>query len=299
MAAFRRSSRRTTRRRYRPRPRRVIRRRTLRYRRSYRRARVSRRQILNISSIKKSDKRLQFSNLDNTTVAPQLATAVNSSLSGANFYTLPYIVTAQDKSASGGQPALDNYRERTRVFMRGYKENVRFIFSGNAAAWQWRRVCFTIKGDEFTRFTSTSQPLFLETAGNGYVRTVINCTGNSLGNALITQLFKGVQGVDWLDPMAASIDTTRIRLMYDKTRILRGGNGESRVHQINTWFPMNKTFVYDDDESGQTGVTQPLHVDSLQGMGDYYIVDFLQCSNQSSASSGNLYMEGNLYWHER
>jgi len=293
MAAFRRSSRRTTRRRYRPRPRRVIRRRTLRYRRSYQRSRMSRRRVLNIASNKKKDNRLLWNNVANNTLAMAQGPIV---LTAGTNYIIPYVVTAMDVDKANAYPST-SYRESDHVYMRGYKETLRFNFT-NGAAWQWRRIAFCMKGERIYQYSTTNVALNLETSPNGWVRSATQANGTPLGNELLNILFDGTLGVDWDDLFSAKVDTARVDLKYDQLRSLRGGNGEPRWHTAKIWHPMNKNFIYTDDENGNNQTRSVWHTDAKPGMGDYYIVDFIQCAS-STTGSGSLNMEGCLYWHER
>jgi len=296
MAAFRRSSRRTTRPLLRRRRRVFRQRRTLRFRRSYRRTRMSRRRVLNISSNKKRDARMPFSNINNPGDPPSATTAV---LSAGIQYIIPHVVTAMDKTPATAVVDIENYRTKSDIYFRGYKENMTFI-PNNGNAWIWRRVCFTLRGGEIYQNETITTPLRLEVAPQGFTRTITNANGSALGTAILDVLFRGEQGQDWSSVFNAPTDNRLVTVMYDKTRTLLGGNGESRLHNYRIWHPMNKNFHYDDAEAGSSELSSVYHTMGKQGMGDYYIVDFITCSNTTPGSATMGFIpNGILYWHER
>lgn len=238
---------------------------------------------------------MPFSNINNPDDPPTNTTAV---LSGGINYIIPYVPTAMDKSPGGNPVDLDNYRSRNHVFFRGYKENISFV-PNNGQAWLWRRVCFTMKGSRIYSNTLATTPLALETSPNGWVRTLTNANGSLLGDAIVDVLFKGAAGIDWNSPYNATIDTDNVTLMYDKTRVFRGGNGESRIHNVRLWHPINKNFIYDNEEDGDDENQSIWHTEGKAGMGDFYIVDFIVCSSSSTSATMQMIPNGRIYWHER
>lgn len=271
---------------------RVVRRRPTTRRRP---ARVTRRRILNVASTKKQDVRMPFSNINNPT---DPLTNTPSVLSGNILYCMPYIPTAQDRTPSGTAIDLPSYRTQANVYMRGYKEVVRFTAS-QGSSWIWRRVCFTMKGTRIRENASADHPLSWEVAPNGWTRSITNAWSDPLGSAIVDVIFKGEEGIDWIDVFTAPTDSSRAQIKFDKTRVLSGGNGESRYHQHKMWHPMNSNFHYDDDENGQILTTSPYHNGDIQGMGDYYVVDFLACSSGNFDHKLSFSPTGCLYWHER
>lgn len=266
------------------------------YRRPRRTARMSRRRVLNISSEKKQDSRLTFENVSNPALPPVLATNFVP-LQAARTYIFPYICTAQDRT--GAAPELANYRSRSDVFMRGYKEHVNFQSRGGN--WHWRRFCFRLKGNAILNSATTTTPLWQEQSPYGFVRTVTDVNGTGLGAAFTSECFKGQINVDWNNYFTAPLDTNRITVMYDKTRVLKGGNDSPYIQDFKLWHGMNKNFYYRDDENGNTESDSPLHISGTRGMGDYYIVDIISSADTifGSETVGGITYEGTLYWHER
>lgn len=270
---------------------RIVRRRTTTRRRP---ARISRRRILQIATTKKQDNRLTFSNVDSPAVAPTQKSVI---MVGGVTYMIPYIPTAQDRSHAVGQN-LDHYRDSDDVYMRGYKERLRFT-TNNPTSWTHRRVCFTLKGNAIINSVSATSPLWLEASPNGWVRTATQANGTGLGTAITNEIFKGQVGVDWTNYFTAPLDTQRITVMYDKTFHYRSGNDQPHVHDVKLWHAMNKNFFYRDDEFGNNESTGVVHSSSRRGMGDYYIVDFFESLSQDTEDVAQLHYEGTLYWHER
>lgn len=257
---------------------------------------MSRRRVLNITTTKKQDNRLLFENL--TTPANPPVQNIAAPISANNNYIMPYMPTAMDRSNASFLPSL-SYRERQDIFVRGYKERVKFTF-GNGSEWQWRRVVFRMKGPSLTDLQTATVPLWQEvTGGAGFVRTITQANGTPLGTAIAQTLFKGTVNLDWQDFMTAKVDTQRVTLVSDRTRQLRGGNGEPRLHAFNLWYPLNKLLRYNDDEAGNTEVESKYSTAGKPGMGDLYIIDFLTCATNGAAVQGNIQVEGTLYWHER
>jgi len=267
-------------------------RRSPRYRRRVKR--VTNRRIANVSSEKKSDSRVFFSNIAAPANPPIFAAPI---LLGGNTYSLIHMPTAMDKSSTVAQD-IGNYRDRSDVYMRGYQETLRMT-TNSGAAWNWRRVVFCVKGPSIYSTVTASNALYLEAATNGWVRTWVNHTGTTVGQAAVSLLFKGSVNIDWVDPFTASIDSTKVDLVYDKYSVLRSGNDDNSIHNRKMWHPFNKKFIYDDEENGATESERLFHIPSKPGMGDVYVVDFFQCSDNAPANTLQIDGTGRLYWHEK
>lgn len=145
-------------------------------------------------------------------------------------------------------------------------------------------------------------PGYIESS-DGYTRAWINAQVNNDTAALANFqgiLFQGKQNVDWSDFNNAKVDTTRVDLKYDKTRIIQSGNDTGVFKKYPHWFPMNKNLVYDDDEAGDTKESSNFSVTDKRGMGDYIIFDIF--SSHAAATGSDILRvqsESTLYWHER
>jgi len=274
-----------------PRRSRTIRRRTT----ARRRTGMSRRRILNITSKKKSDNRLTFSNVDTPGSAPTLKAAL---MVGGSTYMIPYIATAMDRNVGTTTPGIPGYREDTTIFARGYRERLSLIAS-TPAQWSLRRICFKLKGTAIVNSTTSTSPLWLETSPFGFVRSATNAIGTALGGAILTEIFKGEINIDWNNYFTAPIDTNRVSIAYDKQFHFRSSNDTPHAHHFKLWHPMNKNLMYRDDENGDGTTTSVLSTSGNAGMGDYYIVDFWSCSSPTTDNTLAVNYEGTFFWHEK
>jgi len=275
-------------------------------RRSYRRRKsggMTKKRILNATSRKKCDNMCSYTNV--TAASPQAGTSYSLTaavMPATQQYIFPWICTARNADASTtARGTITDKATRTAqtCFMRGLSENVE-IQTSDGLPWQWRRICFTLKGDRFTGvINSTSQALFTETS-NGYVRTVNTIYGNSAVGTLQGYLFRGAAGVDWSNNITAPVDTTNITLKYDRTITIASGNEDGMIRNYRMWHPMNKNLVYSDDEQGGGEVFSALSTEGKPGMGDYYVVDIFQPRNGGTSSSLLRFEPtAKLYWHEK
>ncbi|QCS37591.1 capsid protein [Tortoise genomovirus 23] len=263
---------------------------------------MSSKRILNMVSRKKRDSMMSYSNV--TTLNPvngQTYTAGPAVLRGDQTYMFAWIPTARDLSYSNNTANSiinESQRTSTTCYMRGLKEamNVR---TNSGAAWQWRRICFTNKGDDFVGINDIGSNYYTETS-NGMVRTMNNINTKSSSTALIDRLFRGTQNKDWLNLFNAPLENRNFKIWYDRTISIASGNEQGLVRTYKHWFPMNKNLVYDDDENGENIKQSFLSTTGKPGMGDYYIVDFFQPSDgQDQSDTLALLPEATLYWHEK
>lgn len=229
---------------------------------------------------------------------------------GGSTFIFPWIATARGNDTAGnGSAAGGKFDQATRtsstVFMRGLKETIE-IQTSSGTPWQWRRVCFTTKNVDITLGINAGGTYsgFL-TGANGYGRYVYNgSSGNAPDNAMLTNLraliFKGSLGSDWSDYMTAPLDSTRISIKYDVTRTIRSGNDSGVIRKYSIWHGMNKNLVYDDEEAGGDEIASFYSTHGKQGMGDYYIIDFIRPALGASSGDSMLFQpQSILYWHEK
>nr|UBJ26236.1 capsid protein [Giant panda feces-associated gemycircularvirus] len=279
---------------------RLRRRRVARPRRTVRR--MGRKSILNLTSRKKQDNMLSWVA---QTPSPNAAGSIKAdTINGAIGATYIWRCTQRDRLPNSG-PDTNASALRTSdiCFMRGLKETL-MINSNSGKTWFWRRICFTCKGSPFgPTFTADYAA---ETTTEGWVRYVSNLRPPSQPdnwgpsrNAMTSVLFRGARGIDWLDPHNAKVDQQRIKVVYDKSRILRSGNAEGTMHRVKQWLPMNKNLIYDNDESAEGETTGNQSVVGPAGMGDYYVCDFIDCALGTSTDTLSFLPQATLYWHER
>lgn len=269
---------------------------------------VSRRRILNITSRKKRDVMLPYTNIidprnpANTTYTPAAA-IFQGNVSGFTNepYVVPWVASARDMDLAGtsteGQVGDEATRTATSCYIRGLKENIEIQVS-DGVPWQWRRLLFTAKGLQ-TQFTqSASEQLYAETS-SGFRRLINEARGANL-TALVAVMFRGQGGTDWNDYMTAPVDTRNISLLYDKTRTIASGNEQGMIREFKMWHPVNKTLVYADDQNGGDMSDFPFSTLAKPGCGDIYVVDiFKPRVGAASGSQLRFQPSATLYWHER
>ncbi|UDN67435.1 capsid protein [robinz virus RP_385] len=274
-------------------------------RRRYTRRPMTNKRILNISSRKKRDTMSALTNVLNTS-GDAGSNFYNSAatLKGGRTYILPWIPTGRDLTTA--VDAVNAVTERaartaTTCFMRGLKERIQ-IQTNNGMAWQWRRICFTYRGNGVYSGSvgDTTRQIVRETS-SGFGRIVTDWGNSSpVVTPLLSRLFRGTQDVDWRSYFTAPTDNTRVTVKYDKTRILTSGNTNGIMRNYSNWFKMNQNLVYDDEEIGVEESSSNLSTSGKAGMGDYYVVDFIAAGTGSTSTDLLSFdPEATLYWHEK
>lgn len=263
---------------------------------------MSKKRILNITSRKKRDTMLPWSNVTassqsgSTTYLTVPAQIVGGPSALPMFIWSP---TARDLNRNSGTGSVIDMASRSAslCFMRGIKESIEVQVT-TGVPWQWRRIVFTAKGiQDLIPNTSSFQPYHETTSG---MMRSINQPPTATRNNIETLIFKGAQNVDWNDAIAAPVDTSRVSIRYDQTITIASGNDDGVIRKYNRWHGFNKNLRYDDDETGDGMATNNWSVTGKQGMGDVYIVDYFR-PRVGSTSDDVLYFGPNasLYWHER
>lgn len=245
---------------------------------------------------------LSLSNMVADRSRPTSYTATDAVMSGGQVpYIIPWVATARNQTTNGtksGTLATSATRTSTTCYIRGLREDIEInVFTG--VPWQWRRIVFFAKGFPNAVGSPGSNFYWFNITAEGYRRTVNEIYG-SYQTVLQSFLFKGQEGSDWNDLMIAPIDTSRISVVYDKTRTIASGNEEGVIRKYKMWHGVNKNLVYDDDEFGGDEVTSNLSTLSKQGCGDLLVVDIFK-PRAGSAGEDRLAFKPNatLYWHEK
>lgn len=251
---------------------------------------------------------LTWSNTTSTGASQPTAPAslIVNSLVGYRGVWIPTAADLNDQSGAPGRIGEEATRTATTCFMRGLSEHIR-IQTSSGLPWFWRRICFTLKGNDLSTFSPLDTPIstttrYIDTT-NGMERLLFNEVINNQPNTINNQdaiIFKGAKGVDWNDPILAPIDTRRITLKYDKTMILKSGNQVGTIKECKLWHGMSHNLVYGDDESGDGEVTSYVSTTSKAGMGDYYVMDLIFPGTGGTTSDVlQMSCHSTLYWHER
>lgn len=265
---------------------------------------MSNKRILNLTSTKKKDSMVTWTNTISGTPAGGTSYKVGAAtLDGARDYIFGWIPTARSTQHGAGT-SVDvshaDYTVRTAqtCYMRGLKERIH-IQTSSGIAWNWRRICFTLKGDELLRFTETGYR-WDDLTSQGHMRVANSFAGSNGGSAIVDLLFEGTQNVDWASLFSAKVDNKRVSLKYDKTLRLQSGNQSGIVRQFNRWHGMNKNLEYDADEAGDRVANGQYSTSSRAGMGDYYVIDIIRAGTGGTANDYMTFQpEATLYWHEK
>lgn len=255
-----------------------------------------------MTSTKKKDNMVSYSNTVPAT--PQGGTTYSNAaatLIGGVTYIFPWVASARvgaDQTGALAVPIEQASRSASVCYMKGLKEKVQ-IQTSSGLPWQWRRVCFTLKGTVLTA-TDASGYRFSLLTSSGMVRVVNSVEGNNAGATILNTIFDGSNGLDWINIFNAKLDSDVISVKYDKTRIIQSGNASGVLRNYNLWHPMNKNLHFNDEESGDGQITNRYSAFGKKGMGDYYVVDFIKAGTGAGASDlMSFEPEATLYWHEK
>lgn len=279
---------------------------------------MSKKRILNTTSIKKRNGMLSLTNQQGTqvTIKPGPLIVPGGPSTGGIPNNVGYVMwrpTSMDLTQAGGGPnSIVNQAQRTSstCYMVGLSEHIR-VETSSGNPWFHRRICFTSKNPVFysrndadpsgTERDQIAQGA-IETS-NGWQRLAANMLADTLPQTVLAQkgvLFKGSEGVDWDDVITAPIDTTRVDLKYDRTFVYRSGNQAGILKEHKLFHPMRHNLVYDDDESGDTMTTITVSVVDKRGMGNYHVLDlFSQGTSGATTDRLSIRFNSTLYWHEK
>ncbi|ASH99176.1 capsid protein [Giant panda associated gemycircularvirus] len=226
----------------------------------------------------------------------------------------PWNATGRPAENSDGQRGSKvdvSLRTSESIFAVGVKERIT-LETNNSAPWQWRRICFTSKDDFGQRDPDTSD--YFRRTSNGMVRLVraqneVTYLQDQLFEGQRNQdlaatdrvtdvVFRGQNQTDWVNHFIAPIDTSKISLKFDRTRVIQSNNDSGTVRYYKDWFAMNKNIYYDDEESGDQTFPSMFSVENKQGMGDYYIYDIIEPQGGDSTDAMEFEPQARLYWHE-
>jgi hypothetical protein len=267
-----------------------------------------RKRVLNVSSRKKQDN-MQCATYDPLNPAGTVTAGPVSFNAVDGLQTMLWMPTGRPRQTISGGPegTVDDVATRTAstVYYRGLRERVSIQTSGSGA-WQWRRICFEFQSNalEFTIPGQTGTPIPYLFTSSGNMRGLgPGMQAGSLGTAYLTHVlnfvFKGRQNVDWNSVFTAKTDPSRIKVCYDKHRIIQSHNDTGVIRNYKMWFPMNKTFVYDEDEDAAEN-SEAFYAAATRGnMGNYYVFDLIFPALSNTDESISFSPEATLYWHER
>lgn len=263
---------------------------------------MSNKRILNVTSKKKKDNMVNYSNTIAGTPTGSTTYGTGAAiLQGGTTYIFPWVASARPGTDTSPLPAFpieQAGRTSTVCYMRGVKEKIQ-LQTSTGMAWQWRRICFTMKGKRFYGTDVDGYRWSLMTSA-GVVRVVNSIAGTTQGSDLVDALFDGRNGTDWISPFTAKTDSDILSIKYDKTTIIQSGNDTGVMRNFNRWHAMNKNLHFDDDEAGDANSSKAYSAEGRKGMGDYYIVDIIAAGTGSTSTDRLSFQpEATLYWHEK
>lgn len=285
--------------------RRPVRRTRTRYRRTTtrvrrtRRAPMTRRRIHEITSKKKRDNMLTFSNVNipRTPPAPIIGTAALLQ-GGGPYYHMTWSPTAREKSITAGTESHvidESSRTASTTYVKGLRERIS-IQSNSAASWTWRRIVFEYKGT--AAYFGPIYPLDVLTT-NGYARGLVEITGTAL-SATTGLVFDGQAGTDWRDPLNAKVDTSLITLHSDKTMVLQPELSTGLTKNLTRYYSFEKNLHYQEDEVGGETLNGKYAQQGKNGMGDVIIYDIIAPKGGSTfADQMTIDIQATYYWHEK
>lgn len=210
-----------------------------------------------------------------------------------------WCATARDKESLTNDPTASSVRENDTVYMRGLKERISVI-TNSQDCWRWRRIVISSKAVPFRGTGGAGTDIVAIENINGWQRVLRNSVGTAYLGTIETSIFKGSASVDWASPFTAKLDTRRVTVRHDSTITIRSGNATGVYRDIKRWYPINKNLVYSNDEQGERESPDIFSTTGLDGCGDVYIIDYIQCVTSTlSTNTLNFSPQATLYWHER
>jgi hypothetical protein len=274
---------------------------------------MSRKSILNVTSRKKRNTMLTLANTSTTNGASVTIGPGPLLVNGRDSALVLFMPTAMDLTDGTGVPGTiseEATRTSTNCFMRGFKEKIR-IQTSTGLPWFWRRIVFASKRPSLLNAfqnadtpvqTNSGNPTYVDTS-NGMQRLYFNQSVNIADNTIAAWnglIFRGQRDRDWTDILTARTDGARIDVRSDVTATIKSGNQAGTVREFNRYYPLNKSIVYDDDESGDREVSVYTSVQDKRGLGDVYIYDiFVPGTGGTVLDLLQLQSTSTLYWHEK
>lgn len=274
---------------------------------------MSRKAILNLTSVKKRDEMRTYTDIENDDPnSPKLAPILSSALlNGLNAiqrdgYVFGWIATARNQ-IYGGATGDEADRESPRCYIRGLREHIR-LQTSTPLPWLHRRIIFFYRGDYLWRNTTnvngsppnaSSNRYYPGLTSSGQVRPLLSLpTGTSRG-VLYDTMFRGT-GKDFGDVFYAPLDSRKVSIYSDKLMLIKSDNDRGIIKSLRRWYPVNKNIVYVDGEDGTEERTGPVSVTTREGCGDMYIIDMFR-PHDAAATTDQMRVDisATLYWHEK
>lgn len=201
-------------------------------------------------------------------------------------------------------------RTSSKPYIKGIAESYTLL-PNDGSVWWHRRIVFASKRlyaeavtglagngviqaqpDQSTTTTRKLRDMSSDPGSTGY---------STLSTDLSVDIFHGIYTVDWVDPMRAKLDKTRITVLSDRLVTLKSGNDAPAPRIVKHYTSVNKTIVYQDEENGITMSVSPFSVTSKSGLGNIYVYDLFECPVPINTTTSTLTIstQQTLYWHEK
>nr|QJB18663.1 MAG: capsid protein [Genomoviridae sp.] len=245
------------------------------------RARRFKRRVLAISQTKKSDKMLGANGLGVQTGFVLAATGGD----------VAYNLWSPPTREYDNQEVDPQDRNRQDIFFVGWKD-VMYMEIGQALI--WRRIIFwSYERYEFAQSV-------LNSSGN-YFRRWEPYT-NSTHPEVTQDILRGTEGIDYAERFTfdAQTDSKKIRVIYDKKRVINPKSTIITVKNYKMWHPIRRKIVFDNPESGDSLEEGVWSVESPNSAGNLYVLDmFAHAVGSTGASlSTSIRPESTVYWRE-
>ncbi|AIF34836.1 capsid protein [Sewage derived gemycircularvirus 1] len=269
--------------------------------------RMTRKSILNLTAQKKRDTMAPGNtfpalpeNVGSLTVTSDVPALVLWNATARALSDTPTSATTMPTNAQ---------RLSSTPFIVGLKETVT-IRTDTSNAWRWRRMVFTLKGIP-PGFTDTADiTRVFSQVDTGQDTVEYQRVNTPLPFALVADVYNFVfRGLginnfsvpprDWLDPITAPVDTTRISMMYDKVTAINSGNDAGVARTYKRWHPVRKNLNYADQEIGGVMTTSPFSTTGKPGCGDVYVLDLFVGNSSDAGDVLDFLPTSTLYWHEK
>jgi hypothetical protein len=260
---------------------------------------MSRRRVLNIVSRKKCDNMMpRVVNADGTNQLGPLADQTDA-------LVCLFVPNARVTRTSITNPAVRNVSDTYAV---GYREKVAITVNGGGT-FMWRRIVFMLKGQDLRQAMDSdgtgtvAQQLYWQTTEGGCNRVIGPLPeGQNSNEELTSYVFKGQVAVDWNNYFTAPVDTRRVTVRSDRTRVIRPGNETGAARLYSMWYPIRRSIIYEDDMESDVVGDKAYSTAGLRGVGDMYILDMMGIITGGGDIPVTTYTfnpEGSYYWHER
>ena len=162
-------------------------------------------------------------------------------------------------------------------------------FTGGVT-WNHRRIVFATKGiqDDNT----------YEITSNGVTRQwLAQDTLQWTGTAKF--VLDGEMNKDFANIFTGKTDRQRVHVLYDKFRTYRSGNDKAHSHNVRTYIPFEKNFIYDDDENTDTTTSSVWSANTRGTLGDVFVWDLFSDVGATDDDTMTVRGDATLYWHEK